>query len=221
MAALFGAKKKPLFGDPMERYGAPQATPGFGDGIGHTPEMRQAAQPTPQPRTGLGTRLFGQGWEDKAFALGGIMQGDPSGVMMMRRDQQMQQQAAADAAAAQRKRAQELADWQWKQEWERDNPKPVAPNLREDNAGNVWQFDPQSGRPMGDKPVWVDPTEKVIYQDGMQIRVPNPYRGGARGLDSEPTEEDGYIYTPGPGGRGNKENWKAKGDGAGNSVGGF
>lgn len=123
---LFGAKKKPLFGDPLERYGSPQATPGIGDGIRHTPEMRQAAQPTPQPRTGLGTRLFGQGWEDKAFALGGIMQGDPSGVMMMRRDQQMQQQAAADAAAAQRKRAQELADWQWKQEWERDNPKPVS-----------------------------------------------------------------------------------------------
>ena len=112
----------------------------------------------------------------------------------------MQQQAAfaAQEAEAQRKRSQELADWKYKEDYKRDNAGPQAPNLREDNAGNVWQFDPRTGMPMGDKPVWVDPTEKIIYQDGMQIRVPNPYRsGGATGGIAPGTIDGNYRFKGG------------------------
>lgn len=46
--------------------------------------------------------------------------------------------------------------------------------------------------------------------------------GGAGGnLDSTPTTEDGYQYTPGPGGRANQANWKALGGTGGNVSGGF
>lgn len=115
---LFGSKKKPMFGNPMERYGAPQATPGIGDGMTQpTPMMSAVRAPAQeqQRKPGLGTRLFGQGWEDKAFALGGIMQGDPSGVYMMRQDERAQQEAAQAARMAELKRAQELADFEAKE----------------------------------------------------------------------------------------------------------
>lgn len=216
---MFGLKQpgKRLFGSMAPPGRSPHWTPPI------APEMAPQGQipagigmdAMPQRKPGLGTRLFGRGWEDKAFALGGILQGDPRGAMIMHQRKDAQAQAAAELAAEQRKRAEGLADWQFKEQWKLDNPAPTGPDLREDNAGNVWQFDARTGRPIGEKPVWVDPTEKVIYQDGMQIRVPNPYRGGASGIDDQPAEEDGYVYTPGAGGRANKDNWKPKGGGGG------
>lgn len=113
--ALFG-KPKPKFAPQPTQAATPPFTPGNGPGLG-------AVQPERKP--GLGTRLFGKGWEDKAYALGGLLQGDQSGVMMMRQNEQAAQQAMAQEQAAQLKRAQDLADWRYKQEWERDNPKPV------------------------------------------------------------------------------------------------
>ena len=50
-------------------------------------------------------------------------------------------------------------------------------------------------------------------QDGLPYRMP---RG-----DDAPGIEDGYQYTPGPGGRANPQNWKPAGGGTGNGVGGF
>ena len=74
------ARRRGIFGKPVPNYN----TPGIGDSLpqnqpppmaGSIPDMTDQREP------GLGTRLFGSGWEDKAFALGGIMQGDPSGVL--------------------------------------------------------------------------------------------------------------------------------------------
>ena len=167
-------------------------------------------QATPeQPKMGLGSRLFGRGWEDKAFAVGGIMRGDPTGAYMIQQDKRAEQQSLAQQAADLRKRSLDWADTKREIDYRAQNAGPAAPNLREDNAGNVWQFDPQTGMPMGDKPVWVDPTEKIIYQDGMQIRVPNPYRSGGG------TQQPQVIGSSLP------EGWTIEGGGTGNGVGGF
>lgn len=155
----------------------------------------------PEPRKpGLGTRLLGEGWEDKAFALGGIMQGDPRGAYMIQQRQDAAAQQAAQMAAEQRKRSTELADWKWKQDYTNANKPPEGPSTYEDNAGNRWIYDPATGRTIGDKPVWVDPTEKVIYQDGMQIRVPNPYRSGGSSAGNLPTVSDQASYDAVPAG---------------------
>lgn len=48
--------------------------------------------------------------------------------------------------------------------------------------------------------------------------------GGGQGgsdPDNTPTVEDGFQYTPGPGGRRNQSNWKPVGGGTGNGAGGF
>jgi hypothetical protein len=45
--------------------------------------------------------------------------------------------------------------------------------------------------------------------------------GGGGMADQTPAIEDGYQYTPGPGGRANQANWRQVGGGTGNGVGGF
>lgn len=193
MALGMKARKKGLFGKPFEVPG----TPGIGDGIDQMPTgvdpapglgMRGEA---PEQKMGLGSRLFGQGWESRAMALGGIMRGDTTPLYLMQQEKRAEKNAMAEQAAKMRERSMDLSDWKWKEDYKRENEGPSAPSLREDNAGNVWQFDPQTGMPMGDKPVWVDPTEKIIYQDGMQIRVPNPYRSG--GGSSTPSIAPGTV----------------------------
>lgn len=114
-----GKPKTGLFGKPWE---APK-TPGIGDGMNEQPMMSAIRAPMePEAKGGLGTRLFGKGWEDKAFALGGMLRGDPTGAYMMRQEKQREQDALAQAAAEQRKRAQELSDWRMKEDYKRDNP---------------------------------------------------------------------------------------------------
>ena len=112
---MFGArpKTKGLFGKPWE---AP-STPGIGDGMTQPeqPMMSAIRAPAEQPKRGLGTKLFGAGWEDKAFALGGMLRGDPTAAYMMRQEKQREQDALAQAAAEQRKRAEDLADFRTKE----------------------------------------------------------------------------------------------------------
>jgi hypothetical protein len=49
----------------------------------------------------------------------------------------------------------------------------------------------------------------------------NGMMGGGGMADQTPAIEDGYQYTPGPGGRANQANWRQVGGGTGNGVGGF
>lgn len=125
------------------------------------------------------------------------------GNMMNKR--QMEQQEKMRQQQRMEGREDKRDDYMWQRQYDIANPmpsKPSGPQLREDNAGNVWQFDEQTGQPLGDKPVWVDPTEKVIYQDGMQIRVPNPYRPGNAntGGANLPTVSDQASYDAVPAG---------------------
>ena len=82
-------------------------------------------------KPGLGTRLFGQGWEEKAAAIGGALRDDDGGrsIAQFHQMRQMQQQQAQEAEMAQRaaieKRDTDWQEWVRRQEYERNNPKPV------------------------------------------------------------------------------------------------
>ena len=137
MAFPFRTKKRGLFGPPVAAMPSGLPTGGMVDPSGTI--MGNAPSPfemAPQePREGLGTRLLGKGWEDKAFALGGILQGDPSAAYAMRQQQQAQvqaqQQAAAQQAADLRKRSLDLRDFKEEHDYRTANPGPTAPDAFE------------------------------------------------------------------------------------------
>jgi hypothetical protein len=151
-------------------------------------------------RPGLGTRLFGEGWEGKASALGNLLLGDPYAVQRYQAGQQETQQKAAAQAEALRAQAQQLADAQGLGLSEAQSrilgpeglrqytlgqlkPKePVAPRFEQDNAGNVWALDPNTGQPLSDRPAFVDNTSRETIINGAVVRIPNQYatqQGGA------------------------------------------
>ncbi|MXO67791.1 hypothetical protein GRI72_02950 [Altererythrobacter marinus] len=120
MAVGFRNARRGLFGAPRDVQMppiVPQRTPQGEYGLGFQ---------KPDAKPGLGTRLLGEGWEDKAFAVGGLMRGDPSGAYMLQQRKDMAAQQAAQTAAEQRKRAADLADWRWKQDYQRENPGGTA-----------------------------------------------------------------------------------------------
>lgn len=79
-----------------------------------------ALQPQAQQRPGIGTRLFGEGWEGKAAALGAMLAGNPNAIQQYQGQQQALQlrstEQAAELAAEQRRRAEGLADYGAKKE---------------------------------------------------------------------------------------------------------
>lgn len=174
-SGLFGSKKKPMFGNPMERYGRPTDTPGIGDGMNPPPMMSAvSAQAPEQAKRGLGTRLFGKGWENKAFALGGIMQGDPTGAYMMRQDERAQQESAQAARMADLKRAQELADFETKEgikaKYETRKPTSLQQNYE-------WLLENQPEAAASYLERMTDNSEYRVGPDGRFYRVDNS--GGA------------------------------------------
>lgn len=111
-----------LFGAPIGMRGT-RLGGGFAPMTQPVPQMPQPMQPQKKP--GLGTRLLGQGWEEKVAALGGLLRGDPNAVG----NYQALQQHRADQAEALRqaslKPEAEFQDWVRRQQWERANPKPT------------------------------------------------------------------------------------------------
>jgi len=101
-------------------------------------------------------------------AVGGLLQG------------RMEPQRLAEE---QRRRAAELADYRTKLGIQREMEGEQGPELGtfEDNAGNVWSFDKRTNQVVGDKPFFVDQTQRTMIQDGALIRVPNPYATAAAG----------------------------------------
>lgn len=118
---MFAMQPRGLFGQRK-----PFGTPGIGDGHREAmglppmgaPGMGMEAQP---PRKmGIGSKLFGQGWEDKAFAIGGLLQGDQGAAAQAMRESQMK------PLLEQQKRQAEYEDFVRKEKWKRANP--TAPN---------------------------------------------------------------------------------------------
>lgn len=107
-------------------------------------------------------------------------------------------QTAMQEAQRQRERGENYADWERKQAYERDNPKPVAPHYWETNDGSLGRVGPD-GNP---EVVYKDPTERIEYQwvrnpDGTMSGIPIP-RGGAAPAPAGPPP--GVTFTPLPAG---------------------
>lgn len=178
MALGMHPRKKGLFGKPFEVPG----TPGIGDGMDQMPTgvdpapglgMRGEA---PEQKMGLGSRLFGQGWEDKAFALGGVIRGDTSGVQMMRQQKQAEQQAIAQQAAKMRERSMDMADWRAKEDYKRENDSTAM----QQNYEYLRQIDPEAAESYLKRQT--DPIQWITGPDG----VPRPYGVGGQAAPTRP-----------------------------------
>ena len=122
--------------------------------------------------------------------------------------------AEAEAAAAERQ-------WRERKQWEWDNsPKDsdIPPMVRDVEA---WQrLTPEQKTAATEMYSVRNPqaqSDKFVINDGQLVRVPGPVPQQA----DAPVVEDGYAYTPGPGGKANQANWKPVGGGTGNGAGGF
>lgn len=208
---MIGLNQRPrgLFGNPMDRYRPPYATPGIGDGMNEpNPMMSAVRAPSPQqqPEPRQPRRM-----DEKLYALGGLLAnigGIPNNAMGeymagLRNREQAALQAQAEQMADARRRALDRADKQW--EW--DN-KPDTYRWRS-NSGDLMEIGPD-GQP---RVAYNDPTDKIQWVraengDGTFTMVPvgaNGPVGGGSGPLPEFTEED----------------WNNAGGGTGNGVGGF
>lgn len=133
--------------------------------------------------------------------------------------QRRQQDRALQLQALQQQ--QELARMLAVKQWERENPAPTDTQRNFEYYSGLdpaqrSQFDRMRA---GDPYVTTTLPNKQIYS-GPASGLGAALSGGVSS-DDQPGEEDGYIYTPGPGGRGNQANWKLKGGPAGNGGGMF
>jgi len=137
---------------------------------------------------------------------------------------QHDQQRALQAAEQNRQR--DLQDQIGLYDYKRTNPMPINNDTANDyafrashlgqTAADDWlksQGDPVVTVPLGPNRVYSGP------RSGLGQALSGMSGGG--NLDATATVEDGYQYTPGPGGRGNQANWKQIGGSGGNAGGGF
>ncbi len=190
---LMGKPRRGLFGA-QPQMPAMAAMP---SGLRQPLPEQSPQQPMPAPEAlaqppGFGTRTFGAGWEDKAFALGGLLAGDGGqGIAMMR--QEKQQQAAA-IAAEQRALAERMAgreDYAWKRDYDRANPQASTPYRWESNDGSLMELGPDGQARIAYK----DPTAKMNYQrvnnpDGTFTMVPVPIGAVAATPSRTYTDDD-------------------------------
>jgi|GEM_PF-3326180 len=130
MAIGMRAQPKGLFGK-TPSYG----TPGIGDdtqrqrkgNLFGAPGMGATQQEQPGKKRSVLPYVFAALEDTMARQMGY----QPGGVARLNEGMAQQQQAAAQAAAEQRKRSLDMADWQAKEEYQRANPMPSAPDAFE------------------------------------------------------------------------------------------
>ena len=215
---MFGEKKKRIPGEfdaafaGMAQGYSPlsQATASQG-AIGNMAPVNNAVAAAPTTLAPKKTGLFGKGGVGRAIAgtIGDFLM-QRSGMAPVYAPTMMQErQAAAQAAAEQRKRAEELADWRYKEDYKSANAAPDAFERALKGAG----IDPASA-------------------EGQQL-----YRGRAEAMARDPNDEFVVVPIPGlgtyagprsglqdaMGGAPQRPVGKLTpmGGGAGNSVGGF
>lgn len=151
-----------------------------------SPHMAKNSMGSPampeQKKPGLGTRLLGEGWQDKLIALGSALQGNSQAIPQYMYNQQAMEAQAAQQAERQRQQM-ELMDYQAglgraQFDYEQANRAPDI-GVFEDNAGNRFRYDKRTGLPIDERPVFTDPTERTYFTDGAMVTIPNPYVGGA------------------------------------------
>lgn len=208
----------------------PQAFSGLVDN--RTDEERQAEIQRLQNPAGQRRGLFGQGFTERLAnaaaglgAAGAFASGDYSeGAAMLAGIGAPERKAQAAQVA----RQQEWDDWVRREQWKRDN-QTTAPNDTERDYAFITQ---RLGKEAADD--WLrrrgDPDIALSLPGNRFYAGPRSELGAVLGQgqaqgganpDNTPTIEDGYQYTPGPGGRANQGNWKQVGGGGGNATGGF
>jgi hypothetical protein len=126
----------------------------------------------PEERPGLGTRLLGKGWEEKAIALGGALMGNQWAIPQYLQQQGAMQRQAEQQAAAMRAQAQRLAAAQ------RMGISADQAVLLGDNIGSVvaGQMKPAEGPKLGSFEWWNSPTttpeQKAAYSQYMDVTNP-------------------------------------------------
>ena len=210
---LFGKSMMP--GQMQPAYSMPQAQ-----------QMQDGANlgaPGAQPKQGFD-------WKNVLMqTLGGAADGAATffgGQPLIAQQRQFQQAMAARQAEEQRKRAADLADYRTKLGIEAEVKGPQGPDivLFEDNAGNRFRYDKSTGMPIDEKPVFVDPNERVYFQDGAMVRVPNRFGQGGGSQDSMKrvtNQQDYDALQPGEQYTDPSGNVRTKGGGASNGTGSF
>jgi hypothetical protein len=180
---------------------------------------------SPQKRGG---GFFGQGGAGRAIAgsIGDALLQQSGMAPIYAPQMQFQQAMAARQAEEQRSRAADLADYRTKLGIEAEVKGPQGPDigLFEDNAGNRFRYDKSTGMPIDEKPVFVDPNERVYFQDGAMVRVPNRFGqgGGSQGSMKRVTNQQDYdALQPGEQYTDPSGNVRTKGGGASNGTGSF
>jgi hypothetical protein len=141
---------------------------------GLSPAQRLVANPPPLKE--------GMDWKGIALgALGGAADGAAQHFGMAPMIAIGQQQRAAMQAQAQRDQAMRIAgleDYRTKKGIDAEFAKPegLEVGLFEDNAGNRHRYDKRTGMLLDENPVFTDPNEKFIFENGAMMRVPNQFR---------------------------------------------
>lgn len=174
-----------LFGSaPMQ---PPYNTPGIGDGMTAT-----AAPMAPKKGFDWG-KLIGVLGDSLSIAGGGQAQFVPNMI-----DQRNRRQAQAYAEQTyQRRRGDEMTDWQAKQEYERANPSPRAPHYWETNDGSLGMVGPD-GKP---SILYQDPNDKIQWMqvdngDGTKTVVPYNSKGPLGQQPQAPPQAQGAPQRP-------------------------
>ena len=221
---LFGTFKQPMLPGMITGFGGgtfnsdgTQVTGGFGNRPSGIEEA--AAYTGPAKKGGI----FGSGvkWQQIAGILGDSLlaangQGMPYTKSVLAQRQQenlLKRQAMEQQQELQRQIA--LAEWKRANPEQTDTQRNFEYYSGLDPAQRA-QFDRMRA---GDPYVTTTLPNKQIYS-GPASGLGAALSGGVSS-DDQPGEEDGYVYTPGPGGRGNQANWKLKGGPAGNGGGMF
>lgn len=186
----------------------PWDTPGIGDGFNQ--RLETPAQASEMP---IGAEQMGKPKKQSFFGQGGVgrMIAGTIGDFLMQNAgmqpvygptvlQQRDMQERIRMAQAQRMQAREDKLWEWQ-----NKPKD-APNNDTINDFNWYKNLPEEDRKLYHK---MKPV--VGYMADGTPRIINPYEAQQQDLDGQPASEDGFDYTPGPGGRANPQNWKKSG----------
>jgi hypothetical protein len=183
---VFGARETPQ-ASPMPEAPSPQRRGLFGGELNINPRLAVLSQ--------IFSSLGGQ--QSPVFA-------------MAMEQQAMRNRAQQEAEQAGRQRADQRDEWLFREQWERDNPEPTS---IERNVGAWQNMTPEQRAAYGQMQEAQQGPVTLTLPNGQLYSGPRSGLTAAMGaastsLDNTPTVEDGFTYTPGPGGRGNQANWR-------------
>lgn len=212
--AIFGGIKKPsMFGQ----------VPGMG-------MMQPTMLPQPEMQMGMGMqqpmmapekpKFFGEGGVGRAIAgnIGDFLLQNAGMNPLYQPQQQHERAMQQRTQMAEQQQRQQRDNFLFEQNYKRDNPAAQQPTAMERNLEVYSRWTPEQRKLYGE----MNPIVQTLG-DGSARAVNRyaPQGAPANSNDDAPTIEDGYKYTPGPGGRSNSANWQPTGGSVGNGTGGF